>query len=131
TSLSKEQFQKSTGLSVFPSVLQKHVVDNDHIDVFSNGRMEYTFKGVPVSIDVRWHAESLDGRGDQFYAHFLTNRLKIEIKPDEKGKTAVFITSKEDTGDFASQLGDVLRRSEERRVGRRRRCRRAAHSAGK
>ncbi|HLT87498.1 MAG TPA: putative oxidoreductase C-terminal domain-containing protein [Sphingobacterium sp.] len=109
TSLSKEQFQKSTGLSVFPSVLQKHVVDNDHIDVFSNGRMEYTFKGVPVSIDVRWHAESLDGRGDQFYAHFLTNRLKIEIKPDEKGKTAVFITSKEDTGDFASQLGDVLR----------------------
>jgi len=108
TSLSKEQFQKSTGLSVFPSVLQKHVVDNDHIDVFSNGRMEYTFKGVPVSIDVRWHAESLDGRGDQFYAHFLTNRLKIEIKPDEEGKTAVFITPNDDIPNFETQLKDAL-----------------------
>ena len=108
TSLSKEQFQRSTGLSSFPPVLQKHVVGNDHIDVFSNGRMEYTFKGAPVSIDVRWHAESLDGRGDQFYAHFLTNRLKIEIKPDEDGKTAVFITPNDGIPNFETQLKDAL-----------------------
>lgn len=108
TSLSKEQFQRSTGLSDFPSVLQKHVVGNDHIDIFSNGKMDYTFKGVPVSIDVRWHAESLDGRGDQFYARFLANQFKIEVKPDEEGKATVFVTPKDNADNFASQLVDAL-----------------------
>ncbi|WP_181151278.1 putative oxidoreductase C-terminal domain-containing protein [Sphingobacterium gobiense] len=109
TSLSNEQFQRATGLPGFPSVLQKHVVGNGHVDVFCNGKMDYTFKGIPVSIDVRWHAESLDGRGDQFYARFLSNNFTVEIKPDENGKAAVFITPNDDAGNFASQLGNVLR----------------------
>lgn len=108
TSLSKQQFQRSTGLSDFPSALQKHVVGDDHIDVFCNGKMDYTFKGVPVSIDVRWHAESLDGRGDQFYACFLANQLKIEVKPDEEGKAAVFVSPNDSADNFESQLMDAL-----------------------
>lgn len=109
TSLSKEQFQRSTGLSDFPSTLQKYIVDDEHIDIFCNGKMEYTFKGVPVSIDVRWHAESLDGKGDLFYARFLANRFKVEIKPDEDGKAAVFVTPTDDTDNFESQLQEALR----------------------
>ncbi|WP_165793034.1 putative oxidoreductase C-terminal domain-containing protein [Sphingobacterium haloxyli] len=108
TSLSNEQFQSATGLPGFPSVLQKHVVGNDYVDVFCNGKMEYTFKGIPVSIDVRWHAESLDGRGDQFYARFLGNSFTIEIKPDESGKAAVFITPNDDADGFENQLVDAL-----------------------
>lgn len=108
TSLSKEQFQRSTGLSGFPSALDKHVVDDNYIDVFCNGKMDYIFKGTSVSIDVRWHSESLDGRGDQFYARFLTNKVKIEIKPDGEGKAAVFVTSNNNVDNFADQLADVL-----------------------
>ncbi len=108
TSLSEEQFQRATGLSGFPSVLRKYVIGNDHIDVFCNGKIDYLFKGTPVSIDVRWLPESLDGRGDQFYARFLANQFEIEIKPDNEGKTAVFITPNDESNSFASRLGDAL-----------------------
>lgn len=109
TSLSKEQFARASGLQDFPTALQKYVEDGDHLGIFCNGKMDYVFRNVPVSIDVRWNAESLDGRGDQFYAHFLTQAFKIEIKPDEQGAAAIFITpDNKDDDDFADRLDTAL-----------------------
>lgn len=109
TSLSKEQFARASGLQDFPTALQSYVADRDHLDIFCNGKMDYVFRDVPVSIDVRWNAESLDGRGDQFYAHFLTQAFKIEIKPDAQGAAAIFIIpNKEGDDDFADRLETAL-----------------------
>ncbi|HMR19180.1 MAG TPA: putative oxidoreductase C-terminal domain-containing protein, partial [Sphingobacterium sp.] len=108
TRLSKEEFTRSTGLDMYPSTLLDDVGGDESLTVFSNGKLDYVFKGVPVSIAVEWAVESLDGRGDQFYASFLTKAFKIEVKPDQSGKMAVFLTSNSADEGFGDKLKKAL-----------------------
>ncbi|NGF56372.1 oxidoreductase [Parapedobacter sp. SGR-10] len=108
TTLTKADFTRSTNLPDYPAALSAFVEENNTLGVFSNGRMEYVFKDVPVSISVKWNVESKDGKGDQFHASFLTKQFKIEIKPDEVGKAAVFVTPNQDDNEFAGRLNDAL-----------------------
>ena len=108
TTLSKADFTRSTNLQDYPADLLVNVNKDNALDVFSNGKMEYSFKGVPVSVSVKWVVESPDGKGDQFYASFLTNRFKIEIKPDEAGQASVFVTPYKDDNEFADRLNAAL-----------------------
>lgn len=107
TKLTKENFTRSTGLSEYVSTLQDAVVTDGSLDVFSNGQLDYTFKGVPVSISVEWAVESLDGRGDQFFAKFAAEAFTIEVKPDHAGKMSVFLSPRHQEG-FAEKLENAL-----------------------
>src|SRR5690606_27462839 len=91
TRLTKEDFVRSTGLTEYTSSLQSALADDGSLNVFSNGQLHYTFKGVPVSISVEWAVESLDGSGDQFFAKFSTREFNIEVKPDQNGAMSVFL----------------------------------------
>lgn len=91
TRLTKEDFVRSTGLTEYTSSLQSALADDGSLNVFSNGQLHYTFKGVPVSISVEWVVESLDGSGDQFFAKFSTKEFNIEVKPDQNGTMSVFL----------------------------------------
>jgi len=108
TTLTKAEFTRSTNLPDYPTALSAFVEENNSLGVFSNGKIEYVFKDVPVSISVKWNVESKDGKGDQFHASFLTKQFKIEIKPDEVGKAAVFVTPNQDDNEFAGRLNDAL-----------------------
>lgn len=108
TKLSKQDFERATSLSEYPSSLLEDVDTDQRLNVFSNGKLDYSFKGVPVSIAVEWAVESLDGRGDQFYASFLADQFKIEVKPDDSGKMAVFLTPNNSDEEFAGKLENAL-----------------------
>lgn len=108
TKVTKNDFEKSTGMKQYPGMLKQSQTNEGDLDVYSNGKMAFNFKGVPVSIAVQWNVESLDKRGDQFSAVFNAKRFRLEIKPDEAGAIAVFVVPKEDNGKFEADLRQAL-----------------------
>jgi len=108
TNLSKADFTKATNLEDYPSSLLADVTAEQTLNVFSNGKIDYSFKGIPVSIAVEWAVESLDGRGDQFHAKFLTKQFDIEVKADVNAKMAVFLTPNTNDAHFEDELKGAL-----------------------
>ena len=111
TRISNEQFTKATNLVEYPSQLLG-AVKNDHLEIFSNGKIDYSFKNVPISIVVQWNVESKDGKGDKFHAQFLTNKVEFEIGPDENGRSSIFLKSLFGEEDFEQRIKRALVRTE-------------------
>lgn len=108
TDVSLTDFKRSTKLDNYPAYLESSVNLNHTLNVFSNGRLLYNFKGIPVSIAVNWEVESKDGKGDQFNALFETNNFKISIKADREGKSALFLKPNLEVVDFDDNLAKAL-----------------------
>ncbi len=108
TRMTKSEFEKSTGLRQYPDLLQKSRTTTGDLAIYSNGKMAFHFKGVPVSIAVEWKVESIDKRGDQFSAAFIANKFRIEVKPDDDGVMSVFIYPDQAGEKFERDLGQAL-----------------------
>ncbi|MDR2283730.1 MAG: oxidoreductase [Sphingobacterium sp.] len=108
TKLLKSDFERSTGLKQYPSMLKDAQTKNGDLAVYSNGKMAFSFKEIPVSIAVQWKVESLDNSGDQFSAQFDTKKFRLEIKPDEKGAMAVFVVPSKANNQFERELRQSL-----------------------
>ena len=79
TSLSLEQFQRSTQKDVFPDYLTKYV-KNGTLNVMSNGEMNYTLKNVHARVGIKWNYEAPEGTGDTHYAKMRGTKANILIK---------------------------------------------------
>lgn len=108
TVVSKEDFQQITTLNDYPEVLKKTTVKNNELQVFSNGKLNYSLFDIPVSLQVQWNVKAKEGRGDQFQALFHMNNCLIKIAPNEQGKSSIFITPKDQSISFEETLGTVL-----------------------
>lgn len=67
TVITPAQFQKSTGLSQYPAALTPYLKDGQ-LNVYANGEMNYTLKGVHARVSVRWNFEAPEGTGDTHYS---------------------------------------------------------------
>jgi len=66
TPLSLEQFRQVTGKAEFPDFLQKDI-KNGSLEVYSNGEMNYTLKGIHAKVSVIWDFSGTGrGRGYAF-----------------------------------------------------------------
>ena len=63
TKLTLEDFSHSTNLKNWPDFLQKYI-QNDSLNVYSNGYIQYAVKGLQVKISVVWNVEAPTGGGD-------------------------------------------------------------------
>ncbi|MBL1408652.1 putative oxidoreductase C-terminal domain-containing protein [Sphingobacterium faecale] len=108
TRVTKRDFEKSTGLKQYPSMLKSSETNEGDLAVYSNGKLCFNFKGVPVSVAVQWNVESLDKRGDQFSAEFNAKKFRLEIKPDSTGVMSVFVIPKEVNRNFEGELRQAL-----------------------
>ena len=67
TTLSLAQFREVTKKDNFPSFLQTNVTDTT-LNVFSNGEINFTVKGVHAKTSVIWNYKAPDGTGDTHYS---------------------------------------------------------------
>jgi predicted dehydrogenase len=65
TSISLEEFAKSTLNDAFPDYLNKYL-NNSKLDVYSNGTIHYSLKGINVGIKVIWNFTPPVGGDDTF-----------------------------------------------------------------
>lgn len=83
TPICKSQFKSSTGLDEFPEFLQKDVKD-DTLQVFSNGEINYSLKGVNAKVVVTWAFEAPEGGGDTHYSIMRGSLANLIIRQGQE-----------------------------------------------
>ncbi|MBI5009350.1 MAG: oxidoreductase [Bacteroidia bacterium] len=85
TLITNEEFRGVTGLETFPEYLKKDIKDGK-LNVYSNGEMVYSLKGVFAKISVEWKYKAPEGAGDTHYSTMRGTQCDLTIKqgPDEK-----------------------------------------------
>lgn len=79
TAISPSQFKRSTGAAVYPDFLKSAVKDSI-LNVYSNGEMNYTLKGVHARVSVIWNFEAPKGTGDTHYSVMKGTKANLVIK---------------------------------------------------
>jgi predicted dehydrogenase len=67
--LTKDQFAQVTGET-----------RKSGLDYYCNNEVEYTLRGVPVSLEITWEWEAPPGAGDVYEASFLGTKSRVEIR---------------------------------------------------
>ena len=99
TVLTKEEFQKVTGLDSYPEYLEKDI-ENDKLNVFCNGEMIYNINGKYAKVSVLWNYQAPEGTGDTHYSIMRGTKSDLIIKQgEEEGyKPTLYIAPKEQDG---------------------------------
>lgn len=79
TKLTLPQFKQVTQNSEFPAYLRKDVKD-DILNVYANGEMNYTLKGIHAKVSVVWNYQAPTGTGDTHYSIMRGSKANLVIR---------------------------------------------------
>lgn len=82
TVLTLDEFQKVTRLESFPGYLQKDIKAN-HLEVYSNGEINYKIKGKHAKVSVIWNYQAPEGTADTHYSIMRGSISDLIIKQGE------------------------------------------------
>ncbi len=80
TDITSTQFNALTKLNSFPAYLQKNVVNDSILKVYSNGEINYIINGVHAKVSVRWAYKAPEGAGDTHYSIMRGTKANLIIK---------------------------------------------------
>ena len=81
TELDAEQFKKVTGLDEFPDYLNSAIKD-DKLEVFANGEINFTTRGVHGKASVIWNYQAPEGAADTHYSIMRGTKANLVIRQD-------------------------------------------------
>lgn len=87
TPMTLSQFSTITGAPKFPDFLKKDLKNDSTINVFANGEINYSLKGVHTKLRALWNYSTPEG-GDTHYSIIRGSKANIEIR---QGKDEKFI----------------------------------------
>ncbi|WP_285054452.1 putative oxidoreductase C-terminal domain-containing protein [Pedobacter ginsengisoli] len=93
TEMTLSQFTAITKLSSFPDYLKKDIVKDSVLNVFSNGEINYTLRGVHAKVSVKWAYKAPEGTGDTHYSIMRGTKANLIIKQgaEQQYKPALYI----------------------------------------
>ncbi|NNE76912.1 MAG: oxidoreductase [Pricia sp.] len=108
TVLTKEEFQKVTGLDEFPEYLEKDIKDGK-LYVYCNGEMTYKIKGKYAQVSVIWNYQAPEGTGDTHYSIMRGTKSNLIIKQgkEEDYKPVLYVEAKDGEG-FETALESAI-----------------------
>ena len=119
TDMPLSDFKTITKTDAFPDFLKKNVVKDSILQVFSNGEINYTLRGVHAKTSVIWKYKAADGAGDSHYSMMRGTKANLEIKQgaEEKYKATLYIEPRRDamhrvsttTPNKDAAFGDILK----------------------
>jgi len=80
TLITREQYQKVTGLPDFPDFLKPKLNDDGVLPCYSNGDMAFALKGICVRLSVTWNFEAPQGGGDTHHSLFRGSKAHVIIR---------------------------------------------------
>ena len=91
--LSTEQFKRSTGLDHYPDYLKQDVGSDGALEVYANGEVAYTLRGVHAKVTALWRFEAPPGTADTHYAMVRGTRCNLLIKQgaEQNYKPALYV----------------------------------------
>ena len=92
TPISPAQFKKVTSADRFPPYLERDVKDGV-LQVYSNGEMNYTLRGVHARVSVTWNFEAPEGTGDTHFSVMRGTRANLVIRQgaEQKYKPVLYV----------------------------------------
>jgi hypothetical protein len=93
TKLTPAQFKRSTGLDHYPDYFKKDIAPDGALEVYANGEVSYTLRGVQAKVAALWRFEAPPGTGDTLYALVRGTRANLVIKQgaEQNYKPALYI----------------------------------------
>ena len=108
TELTPSMFNRVTHLDGYPDYLEKDLIKDSVLNVYSNGEINYTLKGVHAKTSVIWNYEAPEGAMDTHYSIMRgTNaNLIIQQGKDENYEPTLYVESvgKSSPKDFLAAL---------------------------
>jgi predicted dehydrogenase len=83
TAITPTQFTDVTRLPPWPEYLRKDVGADGMLNVFANGRIDYTIRGVRAQVSVLWNFAAPLGTGDTHYSLLRGTRASLVIRQGE------------------------------------------------
>jgi predicted dehydrogenase len=120
TKLTTEQFKRATGLSEFSEFLKKDVDAEGKLNVFQNGEVAYTLRGVHAKVTARWEFEPVPGAKDSHYSVLQGTRATLVIKQraEEHYVPTLYVESAGGPqSEFQGRLRDALARISKKYAG--------------
>lgn len=104
TPMSKKDFKQVTGLNSYPEYLIPYV-ENDTLQVYANGAMNYTLKGHHAKVEVIWNFKAPQGTGDTHYSIMRGSKADLEIlqTAEENYTPTLYLNPKEGFDTMALQ----------------------------
>ena len=98
TKITPAQFKKVTGLESYPEYLKKDTDGEGALNVYANGEMNYTLKGVHAKVSVAWNFEPPEGAGDTHYSMMRGTKADLVIRQgaDQKYKPTLYVEPQPD-----------------------------------
>jgi predicted dehydrogenase len=92
TPITPAQFEKVTGAKQFPAFLARDVKDGV-LQVYSNGEMNYTLRGVHARVSVTWNLEAPEGTGDTHFSVMRGTKANLVIRQgaEQKFKPVLYV----------------------------------------
>ncbi len=96
TRLTREQFKKVTNLDDYPDYLKPDVGTGGILNVFQNGEVRYTIKGVHARVTARWDFEAPPGAKDTHYSLMRGTGATLRIRqgPEEKYLPTLYVENR-------------------------------------
>lgn len=93
TDLTLEQFNTITKLDGFPSYLNKDLINDTTLRVYSNGEINYKLKGVHAKVLVTWDYKAPEGTGDTHFSVMRGTKSNLVIRQgaEQQYKPALYI----------------------------------------
>ncbi|KAA6440612.1 oxidoreductase [Dyadobacter flavalbus] len=79
TKLTPSQFKLVTKSDKYPDFLSKDVKDST-LNVYSNGELHYTLKGVHAKVSVIWNFQAPEGTGDTHYSIMKGSKANLIVR---------------------------------------------------
>lgn len=111
TVISPAEFSGVTGMANFPDYLQKDIVGGN-LNVFANGEMIYSLRGVFAKVSVEWKYQAPPGGGDTHYSVMRGSGCDLVIRQgaEEKFVPTLYVENIKGsgTGEFTTRLSSAL-----------------------
>ena len=93
TRLTPSMFNRVTHLDEYPEYLNKDIENDSILNVYSNGEINYTLKGVHARASVIWNYEAPEGAKDTHYSIMRGSKANLIIKQgkEEDYKATLYV----------------------------------------
>jgi len=120
TKISPAQFQRATGLADFADFLKKDAGSDGDLNVFANGEVVYTLRGVHAKVTARWEFEAAPGAKDSHYSVLRGGRANLIIKqgPEQQYLPTLYVENKQgEQPAFEKSLRDAIKKISDKYPG--------------
>jgi predicted dehydrogenase len=118
TKMTPSQFKLVTKNDTYPDFLKKDVTDST-LNVYSNGELNYTLKGVHAKVSVIWNFQAPDGTGDTHYSVMKGSKANLIVRQgkDQKYKPVLYIETKDKSKTYEDAVAASFKSVQEKFPG--------------